>query len=153
MAMCVQGKSIQCCPKRIMPDQVPVKYGVGRHQASLTDHEQVYALKWFWVSVWLYYASLGCAKFSILFQYLRIFPQRGFRKATLILMVVVGIYTAWGILSAIFACWPVEYFWSYVVDSSRKGTCLNRLAVWVLKRRIGNLLSGPLTFHSSSMLA
>ncbi|KAK3636171.1 hypothetical protein LTR56_014334 [Elasticomyces elasticus] len=39
---------------------------------------------------------------------------------------VVGVYTAWAVFSAIFACTPVALFW----DNTLQGTCFSRLAVW-----------------------
>ncbi|EME42974.1 hypothetical protein DOTSEDRAFT_72404 [Dothistroma septosporum NZE10] len=103
-----------------------VKYGMGRHAATLTDHENVRSLIWFWASVWIYYLALCFAKLSILLQYLRIFPHRAFRKACFTLMVVVVAWTLWAFFSALFACWPIHSFWHKDIP----GFCLNRLAVW-----------------------
>lgn len=102
-----------------------VKYGMGRHADSLTEHENRYSLIWFWASVWIYYLALCFVKLSIIFQYLRIFPNRRFRRACFILISIIVGWTMWAFLSALFACWPIHSFW----DGS-KGTCLNRLAVW-----------------------
>ncbi|KAK4623368.1 Wortmanamides biosynthesis cluster protein C [Fulvia fulva] len=103
-----------------------VKYGMGRHADSLTDHENVWSLIWFWTSVWIYYLALCFAKLSILLQYLRIFPDRNFRKACFTLMVVIVGWTLWAFFSALFACWPIQSFWHHEIP----GFCLNRLAVW-----------------------
>ena len=72
---------------------------------------------------------MSCTKFSILLQYLRIFPQELFRKACYIMMVIVGIYSCWTFFSAVFACWPISYFWNQLADPTG-GHCLNRFAVW-----------------------
>lgn len=103
-----------------------VKYGMGRHADSLTPYDNKYSLIWFWASVWIYYLALCFAKLSILLQYLRIFPGRQFRIACSILMGIIVGWTLWAFFSAVFACWPIRYFW----DTSTKGACLNRLAVW-----------------------
>lgn len=99
---------------------------MGRHADSLTDHENVWSLIWFWTSVWIYYLALCFAKLSILLQYLRIFPDRNFRKACFTLMVVIVGWTLWAFFSALFACWPIQSFWHHEIP----GFCLNRLAVW-----------------------
>lgn len=104
-----------------------VQYGMGRHTNTLTDVEKKYSLIWFWASVWVYYIALCFAKLSILLQYLRMFPDRKFRLSCFTLMGVIVGWTLWAFFSAVFACWPIRYFW----DTSIEGTCLNRLAVWV----------------------
>ncbi|EMC96856.1 hypothetical protein BAUCODRAFT_41690, partial [Baudoinia panamericana UAMH 10762] len=103
-----------------------VKHGMGRHQYDLSEHDQLAQLKPFWVSVIVYNLSISSAKFSILFQYLRIFPQQRFRQACYTLMAVVGIYSCWTFFSAVFACSPISFFW----NPMQEGHCLNRFAVW-----------------------
>lgn len=99
---------------------------MGRHYDTLSDHDKILDLKWFWASIWIYYLALGCAKCSILLQYLRIFPHSSFRIPCYAMIGVIVAYTCWTFFSAVFACTPVEYFW----DHSIQGHCLNRLAVW-----------------------
>ncbi|CAK3821424.1 Hypothetical predicted protein [Lecanosticta acicola] len=103
-----------------------VVYGMGRHEATLTQYDGIMSLRWFWASVWTYYLALWAVKMSILCQYLRIIPEGGFRRACYGLMAVVSAWTLWAFLSAPFPCNPVDAFW----DPSVKGSCLNRLAVW-----------------------
>lgn len=79
-----------------------------------------------WAAIPQYNASLGCSKFSILFQYLRIFPDRRFRLACFIVMGIVALYTTWAVVSAYVNCVPVARFW----DKSIDGTCLSFEAVW-----------------------
>ncbi|GAB7327848.1 hypothetical protein MBLNU13_g11638t1 [Cladosporium sp. NU13] len=107
-----------------------VKYGMGRHQSSLTAHDLLWTNRWFWVSLWTYYSALYCAKLAILLQYLRIFPQETFRRVNYGLIAFITAYSCWTIFSAIFSCTPVSYFWTHSIDPNAKGTCLNRLVVW-----------------------
>lgn len=102
---------------------------MGGHIDTLSLHESIESQKAFYVSIWVYNLSMSCTKFSILLQYLRIFPQRLFRRACHIMLVIVSIYTAWTFFSAVFACWPISYFWTQIQDPSG-GKCLNRFAVW-----------------------
>jgi hypothetical protein len=106
-----------------------VKWGMGQHISELTLNDAVQSQKPFYVSVWVYNLAMSCTKFSILIQYLRIFPQANFRRACYVMIVIVAIYTAWVFFSAVFACWPISYFWTQVVDPTG-GKCLNRFAVW-----------------------
>ncbi|EMF11630.1 uncharacterized protein SEPMUDRAFT_149566 [Sphaerulina musiva SO2202] len=103
-----------------------VQYGMGRHADTLSTNDNKYSLVWFWASVWLYYLGLMFTKLSILFQYLRIFPDRRFRFWCISLMALVCGWTCWAFFSALFACWPIQHFW----NPSIPGACLNRLAVW-----------------------
>jgi len=83
---------------------------------------------YFWASQWTYYGALGFCKFSILLQYLRIFPQLNFRRACHFLLVVTIIWTLWSVLSALFMCVPVPVFWQQVAFQVPQ--CMNRLIVW-----------------------
>ena len=103
-----------------------VNYGVGRHIESLSDHDIVMSTKWFWASVWIYYLALCFVKISILLQYLRVFPSKGFRRACYILMGIIICYSLGTFFSSIFSCVPIARFW----DQSIEGTCVNRAAVW-----------------------
>jgi hypothetical protein len=51
-----------------------VKYGMGRHFDNLTPYEKLTSAKPFWASIIIYNLGLFLCKFSILLQYLRIFP-------------------------------------------------------------------------------
>lgn len=99
-----------------------------RHIYTLQPNQIVEMSKAFYISIWVYNLSMSCTKFSILLQYLRIFPQRGFRIACYVLMGVIAIYACWTFFSAVFACWPIAYFWN--PKAYRGGHCLNRYAVW-----------------------
>jgi len=103
-----------------------VVFGMGRHENTLTAHDGEMSLRWFWASVWMYYLALWAVKISILCQYLRIFPEGGYRTADYVLMCIITAWTLWAVLSAIYACTPIKAFW----DTSVKGRCLDRLAVW-----------------------
>lgn len=102
---------------------------MGRHIATLSLHEGLESQKAFYVSIWVYNLSMSCTKFSILLQYLRIFPQHRFRQACYAMIAVVAAYTCWTFFSAVFACWPISYFWTQLEDPAG-GRCLNRFAVW-----------------------
>ncbi|CAI7619827.1 unnamed protein product [Penicillium manginii] len=83
-------------------------------------------LKCLWAAIPMYNASLAFTKFSILLQYIRIFPARSFRLACYIVMAVVATYSAWAIVSGYVNCVPVAKFWNHDLP----GHCLNFEAVW-----------------------
>lgn len=83
-------------------------------------------LKMLWVAIPMYNASLACTKFSILFQYLRIFPSRPFRISCYVAMGVVASYSTWAIVSGFVNCVPIAKFW----NRSIQGYCLSFEALW-----------------------
>lgn len=130
VTMCQQGLSITSKHRSISIVQadflLAVNYGMGRHANTISDHDHVQSLVWFWASVWVYYLALCFAKLSILLQYLRIFPDRKFRRGCFVLIGIIVGWTFWAFFSALFACWPIQYFWDEYVG----GRCLNRFAIW-----------------------
>ena len=83
----------------------------------------------FWVALWSYYAGLGFTKLSILFQYLRIFPQETFRKACYGMIGVTVFWTLWAAFSSAIMCMPVSVFWT-TKDFFHDPRCLPRLELW-----------------------
>lgn len=69
----------------------------------------------------MYNLSLTFTKLSILLQYKRLFPQKGFKLAVHLVMGVVVIYALWRFFSAVFTCAPVQacelffYYFSYLL--------------------------------------
>ncbi|KNG80939.1 PTH11-like integral membrane protein [Aspergillus nomiae NRRL 13137] len=103
-----------------------VHFGLGTHNSALSDEELKQQLKRLWAAIPFYNASLALTKFSILFQYLRIFPDRRFRMACWVVMGVVALYGTWAVVSAFVNCVPVAKFW----DRTIAGSCLSFEAVW-----------------------
>ncbi|RJE18659.1 integral membrane protein [Aspergillus sclerotialis] len=100
--------------------------GMGVHADKLEKQELQRQLQRLYAAIPLYNASLACSKFSILFQYLRIFPGRAFRLACYIVMLIVGLYSTWAFVSGYLNCVPVAKFW----DHSIPGHCLSFEALW-----------------------
>ncbi|KXT15624.1 hypothetical protein AC579_5838 [Pseudocercospora musae] len=106
---------------------VQVHYGLGKHQLSLSAHNELYLLKWFWASIWNYYLGLGLAKLSMLVQCMRIFGHiPKFRRAAWILGTVIAVFTTWTFFASVFLCRPISKFWY----PNAPGTCLHRLPLW-----------------------
>ncbi|KAJ5159893.1 uncharacterized protein N7482_006897 [Penicillium canariense] len=101
-------------------------YGMGIHSDQLSTATLQSQLKCLWAAIPMYNASLAFTKFSILLQYLRIFPARSFRHACYIVMSIVATYSAWAIVSAYVNCVPIAKFWNHDLP----GSCLSFEAVW-----------------------
>ncbi|KAI0386307.1 hypothetical protein F5Y04DRAFT_289982 [Hypomontagnella monticulosa] len=98
---------------------VTTLFGEGRHVILVTDFRAL-AINTL-VSTSFYIFGMACVKYSILFLYYRIFPDKQFHN---ILFGVAAIVSSWAIasfLASIFNCYPVEKTW----DSSIPGKCIN----------------------------
>lgn len=80
----------------------------------------------FWAIQILYKFTINMTKVSILCLYLRIFPNKMFRKAAWIVMFLVVGYAASSILATIFQCTPL----SKTFRPQTPGKCLNLTAFW-----------------------
>ncbi|KAJ5123117.1 hypothetical protein N7448_009214 [Penicillium atrosanguineum] len=101
-------------------------FKMGVHSDQIPPHILQEQLKCLWAAIPMYNASLAFTKFSILFQYLRIFPARSFRIACYTVMAIVATYSSWAIVSGYVNCVPVAKFWNHDLP----GSCLNFEAVW-----------------------
>ncbi|RHZ74001.1 hypothetical protein CDV55_108803 [Aspergillus turcosus] len=106
-----------------------VHFGLGIHSDKLSDATLKQQLKVGaarLIPIPFYNASMAFSKFSILFQYMRIFPSRRFRSACYAVMGIVAMYSTWAIVSGFVNCVPVAKFW----DREIPGSCLNFEAIW-----------------------
>ncbi|KAL4872595.1 hypothetical protein BDV12DRAFT_193317 [Aspergillus spectabilis] len=102
-------------------------YGMGRHSDDLPADEFKKQLKFLWAAIPMYNASLAFTKISLLFQYLRIFPNyHRFCTTCHIVLALVTIYLLWAIAGGFINCIPVAKFW----DRELPGSCFNFKAVW-----------------------
>jgi hypothetical protein len=72
----------------------------------------------------LYITIVSMTKMSILFFYLRIFPEVYFRRLVFIVMAATIGYMLAFILVSVFQCQPVSYAWTYW-DGEHEGVCNN----------------------------
>ncbi|CAK4034287.1 related to integral membrane [Lecanosticta acicola] len=102
-------------------------YGLGRHQADLTETEQRKSLLSLWISVMVYHVSLWLAKVSIIFQCLEVLGSiRWLRIAAWTLAAIVTCFTIYTVFATIFICKPISLFW----NQDQIGSCLSRLPLW-----------------------
>lgn len=84
-----------------------------------------YALKLFYIDESFYLTVLVLTKISILFFYLRIFPQKKFRWACYGVMAWVGVSGVIFVFMQIFQCIPVNYVWEGWLGTFGPHRCLN----------------------------
>ena len=81
----------------------------------------------FYIEQWIYLIVIVATKVSIVLLYLRIFPKTVSPRFHKICWVVIAAMLAYGaafMISFIFQCRPLSYFWNQW-DGEHKGVCLN----------------------------
>ncbi|KAI8169064.1 Satratoxin biosynthesis SC1 cluster protein 4 [Colletotrichum sp. SAR 10_70] len=109
-----------CTVKEMLAEET----GAGRDIWSLKPEQITYFLVLFYVFGMLYLTALAFVKASILFLYLRIFPDEKFRRVLwctqvfnlLLLIAFVG--------GTVGSCQPIHYFWDGWTGEM-KGQCIN----------------------------
>ncbi|KAK0362253.1 hypothetical protein LTR91_012044 [Friedmanniomyces endolithicus] len=104
-----------------------IRYGDGQHEWTISQAEATRSLQALYASIIIYNLALFTCKASILLQYLRIFPQRGFRIACFALMGFTLAYVNWTFWSQVFFCKPIAAYWDLEMTD---GKCFDRGVVW-----------------------
>jgi hypothetical protein len=81
-------------------------------------------LKIFYYTELLYLASIALTKISILLFYLRIFPDKGLRRAIWATIVACGVYLIIFVLVTALQCIPISLAWTRW-DGEHEGRCIN----------------------------
>lgn len=80
--------------------------------------------RYFYVLEILYFVQVTLLKSSLLYFYLRIFPDSRTRYVLWATLAFNGVYGASFVVAAIFSCTPISYFW-VKWDGEHVGTCIN----------------------------
>ncbi|KAF6230615.1 hypothetical protein HO173_011152 [Letharia columbiana] len=92
---------------------VGTEYGMGKHMSLNETSAQLSAiLKLVYVFILLITVSFGSMKFSVLFLYLRMTPERSHKIAIYIIMGFVVAHEISSLVGAIFQCVPIDAFWA-----------------------------------------
>lgn len=91
-----------------------------------------------------YNATLGFIKTSALSLYLRLSPNKKFRRVTLIMMAIVTAQATANVLTCIFQCLPVSYVWEQVTPGSH-GKCV-QINEFYLANAALNILTDFMTY-------
>ncbi|OBT72177.1 hypothetical protein VF21_10540 [Pseudogymnoascus sp. 05NY08] len=98
--------------------------GFGRHFWDVDPKNVIILRKLYYISQIFYLLLQGLAKVSILFLYLRIFPDRQFRRIIHIALVWMACRTVVFVCVVVFQCIPVAVSW----DQSVIGKCADQQA-------------------------
>ncbi|KAF1932823.1 uncharacterized protein M421DRAFT_416433 [Didymella exigua CBS 183.55] len=125
---CVLATLIAATPSVIITVYGTVKNGLGQDMWALTPQEITEMLKWFYVMATLYFTQVTLLKLTLIFFYIRVFPSKEVQR---LLWATVVFVLLWGIafiITAIFQCQPIHYFWTKW-DGMHNGTCLDSNAI------------------------
>lgn len=100
------------------------RYGLGRDIWTLEPWQISEFLKIFFVFEVLYTLTLGLIKTSILFLYLRLFPDPKFRRIVWATQAFNLLMVGSFILSDFLQCRPISFFWESW-DGEHAGRCFN----------------------------
>ncbi|KAL1620177.1 hypothetical protein SLS56_009807 [Neofusicoccum ribis] len=100
------------------------KHGLGKDIWTIPFDSITYILLIYFVDELLYLVIISMTKISILFFYLRIFPDKSFRKMVYVVMGFCVAYMVVFLIVSIFQCHPVKAAW-YHWDGSYHGACNN----------------------------
>ncbi|KFY10024.1 hypothetical protein V492_05243 [Pseudogymnoascus sp. VKM F-4246] len=100
------------------------KLGFGKHFWDVDPQYVIILRKLYYISQVLYLLVQGLAKVSILLLYLRIFPDRRFRRIIHVSLVWMGCRTIIFVCVVVFQCIPVAHSW----DTSVAGKCADQQA-------------------------
>lgn len=116
------GKDIWTVPFPNITEMLHVRIPAIKREALLTRPNKIY-----FFSEFLYVAILPLTKISILLFYLKIFPRRGFRIATYIVIGFNVAYLITFVVISVFQCTPIDGAWLRW-DGTHHYTCRNENA-------------------------
>ncbi|KAI3392740.1 hypothetical protein diail_5254 [Diaporthe ilicicola] len=109
-------------PSSVITSRGLVPNGLGRDIWTLKPFQITNVIYYFYFMAWLYFLQLALLKASLLFFYLKIFPNKMVRWllwGTLVFNAIWGILFA---LLSVFQCKPISFFW-HQWDGLHTGTC------------------------------
>ncbi|KAF2147608.1 hypothetical protein K461DRAFT_213423, partial [Myriangium duriaei CBS 260.36] len=121
------------------------RWGEGYHASTLVTSEIINFFHSFWATLWCYCGCLACVKMSLLFQYRKILTTTGSRYRYTIngLLILAGVTGLWTVLSGIFICWPISFFWL----RQGSGKCMNTWPLFIGNGAL-NMFTDVLVFLS-----
>ncbi|KAK7918323.1 CFEM domain-containing protein [Apiospora marii] len=104
--------------------ELMVIFGLGTDLWTLDDMHINLVLILFYIAEFAYVIESTLTKISILLLYLRIFPDRQFRKHIFVLMGVMALFCVAFVITLLTYCVPFDYTWTRW-DNEKHGKCIN----------------------------
>ncbi|KAK3686129.1 hypothetical protein B0T22DRAFT_538324 [Podospora appendiculata] len=101
-----------------------IKAGLGRQVTFPELPGFLYAL---WATVPVYSFCLVLIKLSITVQLYRVLRTPKMQKFLRVYLICITVSGLWTVLSTVFNCWPVEYYWNFATGMA--GSCMDKSAI------------------------
>lgn len=115
-------------PSAVVAEIGTTANGLGKDIWTLSPDTITKFGMYFWVMAWLYFLEITLTKLSMLFFYLRIFTLKGVQRLLWGTVVFTSLYGVAYVLTAIFECNPISYFWTKW-DGLHHGVCVDINAI------------------------
>lgn len=99
-------------------------YGLGKDMWTIPFDNIRQILKLFFIEEEMYCVCIATIKISILCLYLNIFPNRGVRIATYIMLAISLVWAIVSFFVLLFSCSPISYYWD-MWDGEHTGKCMS----------------------------
>ncbi|EOA83099.1 hypothetical protein ACJQWK_00584 [Exserohilum turcicum] len=99
-----------------------IENGLGRDIWTLNAQQITNVLFYYYVGEIFYVVALGISKISILFFYLRVFPDKKFKMLVYSVMGASALYTVAFFIVTTFQCRPLSFAWNQW-DGLHQGSC------------------------------
>lgn len=120
-----------------------LKYGFGKHVATLTPAQIVGSLKALYASIIFYNLALTSVKVSIILLYLRLFSSQASNRICYALLAIMAAYGFETLFAGIFTCTPIAFFWNSKIPG---GTCIDKTMVYYANAGISIVTDVALLF-------
>ncbi|KAL2759355.1 hypothetical protein ACRALDRAFT_1074319 [Sodiomyces alcalophilus JCM 7366] len=124
----ILAASITMIPSAVITVHGSAANGLGRDIWTLTPDQITNVLMYFYCMAFLYFAQVAMVKLSIIAFFMRIFPSRNLQRILWATFIFTALYGVAFVLTAIFQCRPVRYFWTKW-DGLHEGYCASANAI------------------------
>ncbi|KAL4745346.1 hypothetical protein BDW72DRAFT_208267 [Aspergillus terricola var. indicus] len=97
-------------------------HGLGKNIWTVPFSDISETLKLFFIEEVLYTICTALIKLSMLFLYLRLFPNAILRTAVLVSLAITSLWALGSFLAQVFSCKPISYYWNQW-DGEHEGRC------------------------------
>ncbi|KAL4757703.1 CFEM domain-containing protein [Aspergillus foveolatus] len=107
----------------------PLKdHGLGKNIWTVPFSDISETLKLFFIEEVLYTICTALIKLSMLFLYLRLFPNALLRKAVFVSLAITSLWAIGSFLAQVLSCKPISYYWNQW-DGEHEGRCTSHNAL------------------------
>ncbi|KAG8412792.1 hypothetical protein J3458_013227 [Metarhizium acridum] len=100
-------------------------HGLGKDTWTLPSHELTSFAEYLYIMEVLYLAELSLIKLSLSLFYVRIFPGTTIRRLLWATVIINLLYGTTFVITAIFQCTPIAYFWTQYDEERATARCIN----------------------------